>query len=203
MFVDRVQIEIQGRGGNGCVSFRREVMPRRADGGDGGNGGSVIILAKTASTIFLPSPQALKAEAATMAAVTCGMASAKDMTILVRRERSSTTSKAVLKDLAQDGDSVMPPMVEREAAACHSRPPSTAPREADPVAKGAHAIILSSRSSPTSACRRAERRQEHAPVAAHGPDRRLPTIHSRPSIPTWGSSPSTRTARLSWRIFQD
>lgn len=49
MFVDEVEIYVQGgNGGNGCVSFRREkYVPRGGpDGGDGGNGGSVIILAE-------------------------------------------------------------------------------------------------------------------------------------------------------------
>lgn len=49
MFVDRCQIELQaGRGGDGCMSFRRlRYVPKGGpDGGDGGSGGSIIIEAR-------------------------------------------------------------------------------------------------------------------------------------------------------------
>lgn len=49
MFVDLVEIELRaGRGGHGCVSFRREkYVPRGGpDGGDGGDGASIILQAR-------------------------------------------------------------------------------------------------------------------------------------------------------------
>lgn len=47
-FTDRVQIHVEGgRGGNGCLSFRREAsIPRGGpDGGNGGRGGAVVLVA--------------------------------------------------------------------------------------------------------------------------------------------------------------
>ena len=55
-FVDRVQVHLQaGRGGNGCVSIRREKFKPLAgpDGGAGGHGGDIVLLADPQVTTLL------------------------------------------------------------------------------------------------------------------------------------------------------
>lgn len=55
-FVDQVQVHLQaGRGGNGCVSVRREKFKPLAgpDGGAGGHGASIVILADPQVTTLL------------------------------------------------------------------------------------------------------------------------------------------------------
>lgn len=56
MFVDQARISVQaGKGGNGVCSFRREkFVPRGGpDGGDGGNGGAVVLQASHRLTTLL------------------------------------------------------------------------------------------------------------------------------------------------------
>lgn len=55
-FVDRVEVHLTaGRGGNGCVSVRREKFKPLAgpDGGNGGHGGDVVLLADPQATTLL------------------------------------------------------------------------------------------------------------------------------------------------------
>jgi GTP-binding protein len=57
MFVDQVKIFVKaGDGGNGCVSFRREAhVPRGGpDGGVGGKGGDVVLVAVSHQNTLLP-----------------------------------------------------------------------------------------------------------------------------------------------------
>ena len=152
MFVDRVQIEIQGgRGGNGCVSFRREkyVPNGGPDGGDGGDGGSVIILAKNGvnNLAALAHHKHWKAESGNHGSgyMRYGK-SAKDMTILVPPGTIIYDAKGgfVLKDMTQDGDSVIAAQGGRGGRGNLSFKTSVnrAPREAEPGGEGERRAII-------------------------------------------------------------
>lgn len=114
MFVDRVSIRVEaGKGGDGCLSFRREkYVPKGGpDGGDGGDGGSVLIRAQNGvdSLAALAHRKQWKAENGTH-----GQGSdkhgrnAEDLLILVPPGTivMDAESELVLKDLVGDGEQV-------------------------------------------------------------------------------------------------
>ena len=112
MFVDEVEIEVQaGKGGDGCVSFRREkYVPRGGpDGGDGGRGGDVVLRASRdiASLVHLSTRKLWKAKNGRPGegAQRHG-ASAEDFTIEVPVGTMVYDSRheIMLKDLAANGD---------------------------------------------------------------------------------------------------
>ena len=115
MFVDRVTIEVQGgRGGNGCVSFRREkyVPHGGPDGGDGGVGGSVIIKARRGvnNLAALAQHRFWRAESGSPGSGSNKQGrSAEDLIIEVPPGTLLIDAKGgfTLKDLTQDGDSVV------------------------------------------------------------------------------------------------
>ncbi|HUY37148.1 MAG TPA: GTPase ObgE [Pirellulales bacterium] len=115
MFVDRVKLQISaGKGGNGCVSFRREkYIPRGGpDGGDGGDGGSVIIVAEPGvdSLAGLSQRKHWRADKGEPGrGANCHGRSAGDLVIRVPPGTIVLDAAAghVLKDLSQPGDRVM------------------------------------------------------------------------------------------------
>jgi GTP-binding protein len=115
MFVDRVSIEVEaGRGGDGCVSFRREkFVPRGGpDGGDGGDGGSVIVVAQPGvdSLVALVHRKHWRAgRGEPGGSDKCHGASAEDLVIRVPQGTMvfDETHDLLVKDLAQPGDRVV------------------------------------------------------------------------------------------------
>lgn len=115
MFVDEVQIEVQaGKGGNGCVSFRREkYVPRGGpDGGDGGRGGDVILVAdsNTASLFHLTTRRVWNARVGQQGGSAGRQGAAgESMTINVPVGTMvfDAAHEVLLKDLSFDGASVI------------------------------------------------------------------------------------------------
>lgn len=115
MFVDQVTVKVSGgRGGHGCISFRREkYVPKGGpNGGDGGHGGSVIFVAQKGvnSLVALANKNQIRAKNGTGGQ---GYGrhgkNAEDVTVLVPPGTLviDTATGLVIKDLAADGDSVI------------------------------------------------------------------------------------------------
>jgi len=115
MFVDRVEIEIiAGRGGDGCMAFRREKhVPRGGPcGGDGGNGGSVVIRARSGvnSLVTFAHQRHWRADHGSPGLGSdCHGRNGKDLvldvppgTVLIDKETSLE-----LRDLLHDGDQIV------------------------------------------------------------------------------------------------
>jgi GTPase len=114
MFIDEVEISVEaGKGGDGCVSFRREkfVPHGGPDGGDGGDGGSVILIAQEGvdSLTALVHQKQWKAKSGEPGTgANCHGSSAEDLIILVPPGTVVRDAKHgfVMKDLAAPGDRV-------------------------------------------------------------------------------------------------
>lgn len=146
MFVDRAVIEIEGgKGGNGCVAFRREkhVPFGGPSGGDGGDGGDVIFRAREGvnSLVAFAHRKHWRAEAGRM-----GEGSSRhgrggeDLIVEVPPGTViiDAASGLVLKDLVADGDSAI---IARGGNGGRGNPhfkssTNQAPREATPGAPG-------------------------------------------------------------------
>lgn len=115
MFVDEVEIVVEGgRGGDGCVSFRRaKYIPRGGpDGGDGGDGGSVVLVARRGvdSLAALAQRKHWKAgDGQRGGSANCHGRSADDLVLLVPPGTIVHDAEHgfVLKDLAAEGDRVV------------------------------------------------------------------------------------------------
>jgi len=118
MFVDDVDIRVSaGDGGRGCLSFRREkFVPRGGpDGGDGGHGGSVyIVAAPTKNTLvdfrFHPEFEARRGQHGQGSNRTGASGSDLDIAVPIGTlvfERLPDGSKVLAADLAAAGDRVL------------------------------------------------------------------------------------------------
>ncbi|WP_443641537.1 Obg family GTPase CgtA [Candidatus Njordibacter sp. Uisw_039] len=113
-FVDESNVIVEaGKGGNGCLSFRREkYIPRGGpDGGDGGDGGSIFVEAdETLNTLvdyrFQPRYQAQSGESGKGSDCTGGSGEDMTLTVPVGTTIVDRDTDEVLADLAEVGQVV-------------------------------------------------------------------------------------------------
>jgi len=151
MFVDEVEILVQaGRGGDGCMSFRREkYVPRGGpDGGDGGDGGSVIVRAEEAVdslTALVHRKQWKARNGEPGRGAQCHGASADDLVIRVPPGTLVTDAAEgfVLKDLVLPGDEAVVARGGKGGKGnVHFKSPTNrAPRQTTPGGEGAQRRI--------------------------------------------------------------
>ena len=134
MFADKAKIWVEGgRGGNGCISFRREAhVPRGGpDGGDGGRGGDVVLVCDpsrrdldVAAALAAP-PRRPRASTDRASSVT--VRAAKTALILVPPGTQATGLDGESFDLVEPGQRAI------VAARRPRRPRQQALRELDPA----------------------------------------------------------------------
>lgn len=146
MFVDRAEIEIEaGKGGNGCVAFRREkhVPYGGPSGGDGGNGGNVVFRAREGvnSLVAFAHRKHWRAEPGKMGGGSdCHGRSGEDLIVEVPPGTViiDFASGLVIKDLVHDGEETI---VARGGRGGKGNPhfkssTNQAPRESTPGSPG-------------------------------------------------------------------
>jgi GTPase len=152
VFVDQARIVVSGgRGGNGCVSFRREkYVPRGGpNGGRGGNGGSVVLVAdpslKALNTFRYKKTYTADRGRHGEGSNRAGR-SGEDLIIKVPPGTvvESEDGRTVLADLARPGDRVTVATGGRGGRGNESFATSThqAPRESEPGEPGEERVLL-------------------------------------------------------------
>ncbi len=149
MFVDEVEIRIHaGDGGNGCLAFRREkFVPRGGpSGGDGGNGGSIYLVATLHHNTLVSyrfNPEFKGQRGVHGQGSNCSGAAGEDMTLevppgTVVYEKTADGDRIPLGDLESAGDRVL---VARggqggRGNAAFATPTNRAPRKTEPGEPG-------------------------------------------------------------------
>jgi len=146
MFVDRVKIQaIAGKGGAGSRSFRREkfVPHGGPDGGNGGDGGSIILLAEEGVDSLAPLAHRMQWKATPGQpgmGDNCYGKRGEDLTLKVPPGTVvyDADTNLIIKDLARPGDSVIAARGGRGGLGnLHFKTPTNrAPRESTPGGEG-------------------------------------------------------------------